>query len=187
MQFIVQPYFFTLPILLFFLAGAEAGGTSLQAQHLRRIRAGQLWRPVHQWAHSTYPRRWVSSCANETSPLSKNSIRCENITALVLVPLQWRGQEDRPVWVWGLRVHQPAPHVGGGVRVRSLMSMHTQTTHTRARTYTYSHTLMHTWHGVSVSPDCTVVRLVMTLTCFEDSSCTVERLFAKISLTLSHL
>lgn len=41
-------------------AGAEADGSSFQAQHLRGIRIGQLWRPVHQRAHSAHSGRWVS-------------------------------------------------------------------------------------------------------------------------------
>lgn len=42
-------------------AGAEAGGASFQAQHLRRIRIGQLRRPVHQRAHPAHTWWWVSS------------------------------------------------------------------------------------------------------------------------------
>lgn len=41
-------------------AGAEAGGPSIQTQHLRGIWTGQLWRPVHQRAHPAHARRRVS-------------------------------------------------------------------------------------------------------------------------------
>lgn len=35
-------------------AGTEAGGPSIQAQHLRGIWTGQLRRPVHQRAHPAH-------------------------------------------------------------------------------------------------------------------------------------
>lgn len=37
-------------------AGAEAGSPTIQTQHLRGIRTGQLRRPVHQWAHPAHAR-----------------------------------------------------------------------------------------------------------------------------------
>lgn len=116
-----------------------------------------------------------------------------NITFVIytsLFPSQWRCQEDRPVWVWRLRVHQSTPDVGGGVRVRDVTSWPIHTTHSHPappRTHN-THTLMHVFHGVSVSSSCMVTRQPDDVNLvFEGRTCTVERLFAKTSLTLCHL
>lgn len=53
---------------------------------------------------------------------------------------------------------------------------------------THTHTLMHVLRGVSVSSSCMVTRQPDDINLlFEGRTCTVERLFAKTSLTLCHL
>lgn len=71
-----------------------------------------------------------------------------------------------------------------------LDDVNANTNHARTHTQTYIRTYTHSCTRDMASLSRQAVRRgdnVTTLTCFEDSSCTVERLFAKISLTLSHL
>lgn len=58
---------------------------------------------------------------------------------------------------------------------------------THPHTHTRTHTLMHVLHGVSVSLSCMVMRQPDDINLFGGGTYTVERLFAKTSLTLSHL
>lgn len=52
---------------------------------------------------------------------------------------QGRREEDRPVWVWRLRVHQPSAHVGGRVcvRGRGVCAHAHHTTHTLMHVFTW--------------------------------------------------
>lgn len=78
---------------------------------------------------------WVSICTFYSSYWELTIILVIDVP---FCPLQRRGEEDWPVWVWRVWVHQPTPHVSRGVCLRD-RSVVCAETHPPPHKHTHTH------------------------------------------------
>lgn len=122
---------------------------------------------------------WVSICTFYSSYWELTIILVIDVP---FCPLQRRGEEDWPVWVWRVWVHQPTPHVSRGVCLRD-RSVVCAETHPPPHKHTHTHIHPHHLSDVVFPRHRSTWQRDKHICC----TCTVERLFAKTSLTLCHL